>query len=185
MAEEIQTKTIRSEEKRWYAVYTKSRNEKKLAQLLDEKGIECYLPLIKTIRQWSDRRKKVELPLIRSYVFVHISNDREYLRVLETDGAVRFITFSGRAVAIPDKQIEDLKLLVASDKELEVTRETLEKGDKIEIKAGTLMGLQGELVEHRGTKKMLVRIDHIGQSILVEVPVSYLIKKQTVKAWEA
>lgn len=177
MADRIQKKTINNLTKRWFAVYTKSRNEKKLAQFLSEKGIENFLPLIQTIRQWSDRKKKVELPLIRSYVFVHISNDREYLEVLETDGAVRFIAFSGKAASIPDKQIEDLKLLISSDKKLEVTNESLEKGDTVEVKAGTLMGLNGELIECRGTKKVLVRIDHIGKSILVEIPLGYLKKK--------
>ncbi len=162
--------------KHWYAVYTKSRAEKKVKQFLDEKEIECYLPLVKKLRQWSDRKKWVYDPLIRSYIFVKISDDREYLNVLDTDGVVCFITFEGKAAKIPDKQINDIKLLLASEKELEVTHENLEPGMDIEVIAGPLKGLEGKLLEIHGKNKVKIEIEAIGQSILVEIATVYLKK---------
>jgi len=84
----------------WYAVYTRSRTEKQTQELLLRSGIEVYLPLVKNLKQWSDRKKWVEEPLFRSYLFVHIS-PAEYYDVLNIPGAVRYITFEGKAVAIP------------------------------------------------------------------------------------
>lgn len=164
------------ENRKWYAVYTKSRGEKKAKMLLDEQEIPNYLPLVRTLKQWSDRKKWVQEPLIRSYVFVHLANDREYLDVLQTDHVVRFITFEGKAAPIPQKQIDDIKLLLASEADLEVTSENFEKGAEIEVKAGPLKGLTGTLIEQRGKNKVQIRLEAIGQSILVEIPVVYLKK---------
>ena len=162
------------ENRKWYAVYTKSRGEKKAKKLLDEQGIPNYLPLIKTLKQWSDRKKWVHEPLIRSYIFVHLENGKEYQKVLQTDHVVRFITFEGKAVPIPQKQIDNIKLLLASEADLEVTSENFEEGAEIEVKAGPLKGLTGTLIEQRGKNKVQIRLEAIGQSILVEISLVYL-----------
>ena len=104
---------------RWYAIYTKSRNEKKVALNLQEKGIEVYLPLLKTLKQWSDRKKWVEEPLFRSYLFVRIL-DKNYLEVLQTDGVVRFITFRQERIPVPDQQIEAVKAYMNEDNRLNI-----------------------------------------------------------------
>jgi transcription antitermination factor NusG len=119
----------------------------------------------------------VEEPLIRSYIFLYLKDDREYLKVLETDHVVRFITFAGKAAVIPGKQIEDIKLLLASEQELEVTHEDFEPGESIKVIAGQLRGLEGSLVEKRGRKRVQVKLEAIGQSILVEISPAYLAKK--------
>ena len=100
-----------SKEKKWYALYTKSRTEKKVYQLLTEKGIDTYLPLIKTLKQWSDRKKWVEEPLFRSYIFIKIT-EKERLNAIRTDGVVRMITFQGKPVSIPNKQIEAVRAYI-------------------------------------------------------------------------
>ena len=107
------------DENPWYAVYTKSRYEKKLAENLRVKGIEAYVPLRKVLRQWSDRRKLVAEPLIRSYCFVR-PGPNKYRQVLDTDGAVRFVWFSGKPAPIPNKQIDILKVITGSDVEVDV-----------------------------------------------------------------
>ncbi|MCF8229267.1 MAG: UpxY family transcription antiterminator [Bacteroidales bacterium] len=163
--------------KHWYAVYTKSRAEKMVDKLLNEKGIDRYLPLQRVLRQWSDRKKWVEEPLIRSYIFVNIANDREYLNVLQTDGVVKFVTFAGKAAKIPEKQIDNIKLLLASEEDLEVTPEKFEPGMDIEVHAGPLKGLEGSLIELKGKNRVKVELEAIGQSILVEIPAVYLRKK--------
>lgn len=164
--------------KQWYAVYTKSRSEKKAKKLLDDIEIECYLPLEKRLKQWSDRKKWIEEPLIRSYIFVKIADDREYLNVLQTDHIVCFVTFEGKAAVIPEKQIEGIKLLLASEKDLEVvTNKDLEPGMDIFVHAGPLKGLEGSLIELRGKHRVKVELEAIGQSILVEIPAVYLKKR--------
>lgn len=163
---------------RWYAVYTKPRNEKKVMSLLSGKGITCYVPLIKRLKQWSDRRKWVEEPLLNSYAFVNISRN-SYNDVLNTPGVVRFITFEGSAVSIPDNQIEILRKIVSSDLEVDVSADQFREGDKVRIRSGPLYGIAGELVEFRGKKLVLMRIEQIGQSLLVNIPVSLLEKSDS------
>jgi transcriptional antiterminator RfaH len=161
------------DEPKWYAAYTKPRNEKKVFQFLSEKGIQTYVPLQKRLKQWSDRRKWVEEPLLNSYIFVHIPLS-QYYDVLNTPGVVRYVTFEGKAVPIPENQIEVLRRLVASESEIEVSPEKFREGDKVEVRTGPLFGLSGELVEFRGKRLVLMRIDQIGQSLLVNIPLAFL-----------
>jgi transcriptional antiterminator RfaH len=153
---------------KWYPVYTHPRAEKKAYTTLINKGIEAYLPLQKRLKQWSDRKKWVEEPLIKSYIFVRIA-DNAQAEVLMTKGVARFIYFSGSVAAMPDKQIEELKLLLASSLELEVTEENLQPGEKVKIKAGPLKGLTGEMIAYRSQKQLLLRLESLGCSIIVNV----------------
>ena len=159
--------------RKWYPVYTHARAEKKAHETLVKKGIETYLPLNRKLKQWSDRKKWVEEPLIKSYLFVNIS-DQEQMDVLMTKGVARFIYFSGKITPMPASQINDLKLLLASSYDLEVTEENLQPGEKIIIKAGPLKGMQGEIVSHRSQKQLLLRLDNMGVSILVQVAPSLI-----------
>ncbi|HEY0895600.1 MAG TPA: UpxY family transcription antiterminator [Sphingobacteriaceae bacterium] len=158
---------------KWYPVYTNPRAEKKAHQQLLQKGIESYLPLTRTLKQWSDRKKWVEEPLISSYIFVHITA-RELEQVLMTPGICRFIYFSGKIASMPESQITNLKLLLATDSQLEISARHFQKGEQVLIKAGPLQGLQGELVEFQSSKRLLLRIDHIGQSVLIQVSKAFI-----------
>ena len=157
----------------WYAAYTKSRAEKKVLAELQQQGIESYLPLQKRLRQWSDRRKWVEEPLLRGYIFVKIDMS-DYYRVLNSRGVVSYITFEGKAVPIPENQIDVLRKIVATEADVEVAAGRFGPGDKVVVVSGPMHGLEGELVDFRGSRRMLVRIDHIGQQILVSVPAGFL-----------
>ncbi|MEN8158403.1 MAG: UpxY family transcription antiterminator [Bacteroidota bacterium] len=153
---------------KWYAVYTRPRFEKQVLKELLDQGIEAYLPLIKTMRQWSDRKKMVEIPLFSSYVFVNIDR-RFYDQVLQTNGVVKYITFEGKAATIPPDQIDTLRIIVDSNEKVETTWESRKKGDRVMVIAGSLKGLKGELISDGGRKKVLVRIDSIDQNLTVEV----------------
>jgi len=152
----------------WYALYTRSRTEKKVFLELEKGGIEAFLPLRKTLKQWSDRKKWVEEPLLRSYVFVRIS-EKDYSKVVQTLGIVRFITFSGKAAMIPDWQIESLRLLVSSGMDLTVTNEHYQPGDPVEIISGSLAGFKGEILEIKGRKQVVLRLSHLGYMLEVNV----------------
>lgn len=158
---------------KWYPVYTNPRSEKKAAELLYKNGIEIYLPLQRQLKQWSDRKKWVEEPMIKSYLFVRITV-KQQMQVLTTKGICRFIYFSGKVASMPDRQITQLQLLLASETELELTDQIFKPGEKVKVKAGPLMGLTGELIDHRSQKKMIVRLDHIGQAIMVQIPAVFL-----------
>ncbi|MDB5120186.1 MAG: hypothetical protein JWN56_1404 [Sphingobacteriales bacterium] len=156
------------EQVKWYPVYTNPRAEKKAFDLLTQKGIECYLPLYRQQKQWSDRKKWVNEPLIKSYVFVNIAAS-QITEVLMTNGVCRFLYFSGKIASMPDKQIEQLKLLLASESELEVLDHHFTKGELVKIIAGPLQGLIGELIEFQTQKRLLIKIEHVGQSVLVKI----------------
>ena len=162
-------------EPRWYAAYTKPRNEKKTLERLVTAGIEAYLPIQRRLKQWSDRKKMVEEPLFRSYIFVKITQ-KDYYNVLNPYGIVRYITFEGKAVPIPNNQIDMIKNLLEQDVEIEAVEESLKPGAKVEVKFGSLIGLTGELIEHKGKQKVVVRLEHISHSLLVTLPSQYVTK---------
>lgn len=159
--------------RQWYPVCTASRAEKKACQALMAKGIETYLPLQRQCKQWSDRKKWVEEPLIRSYLFVLI-HPQQQTEVLMTSGISRFIYFSGKVTAMPNRQIDELKLLLASAYELEVTEENLMPGEPVEIKAGPLKGIKGEMISYRSKHQLLLKLGSLQQSIVVNVPAALI-----------
>lgn len=157
----------------WYPVYTNPRAEKKAYQALVSKGIEAYLPLHRQLKRWSDRKKWVEEPFIPSYLFVYIKQSNQ-AEVLMTKGIARFIYFSGKIASMPERQIIDLKLLMASPYELEITEDDLQPGEKIIIKAGPLKGITGEIISYRSQKQLMLRLDSLGFSIIVHVAASLI-----------
>jgi Transcription antiterminator len=160
---------------RWYAIYTRPRAEKLVFSRLYEKDIETFLPLMKTYRQWSDRKKMIEKPLISSYLFVKVKK-KQFPMVYTMMGVVKFVSFEGQPVPIPQKQIDNLRLIVNSDAEIEVTGETFAKGDNVEVITGSLTGLTGELIRIGGRNRVIVRIDRLDQNIIVTIPVTFLKK---------
>jgi transcription antitermination factor NusG len=158
-------------EKSWHAIYVKSRTEKKVGETLTEKRIENYVPLIKTMRQWSDRKKMVTLPLLNGYVFVSILPvDQE--KVLQTKGVVNFVRQEGKIAVVRAIEINRLRQLVELGYDLEAgaIARIYKEGDKIKIRAGSLKGIEGYVIENRGEKKIEVLLQSIGQCIRVRLP---------------
>lgn len=161
-------------EKIWYVIYTRSRAEKKVHEELMNNNIESFLPLQRKLRQWKDRKKWVEIPLLSGYCFVNIAK-KDYEKVLKINHVVCYITFEGKAAVIPEKQINDLKkMLHQYDFEVTVTNENFKPGKKVEVLTGPLIGLQGELVEARGKNKFILRFEQIHSSFMVEVPADHI-----------
>jgi transcriptional antiterminator RfaH len=159
--------------KNWYAIYTKARNEKKVAELLTRDGISNYLPLMKRIKVWSDRKKKVEEPLFTSYVFVYIT-EKEHLKVLQVPGVVRYISFEGKKVTIRPEQIEAIKKFVETGEEFVENEADFIPGKRVKVFRGALKGLEGRLVEILGKQRVKVEIDAIGQSVYIKIPIGSL-----------
>lgn len=157
----------------WYAVYTKPRSEKKLAERLNNKGIEAYLPMRRTLKQWSDRKKMVDEPLIASYVFVNIFQ-QNYFDVLNTPGAVKYIWFCGKPAVIPTNQILALKLIMSQDVKIDCVSADLPKGTQVKVISGPLKELTGELLDYAGKHKVLIRLDHLDKALLLTISPHFL-----------
>jgi transcription antitermination factor NusG len=160
-------------EEKWFAIYTRPRAEKQVNQRLLEAGVESYLPMMKTIRQWSDRKKMVEKPLLSSYLFVKI-HPKNFPVVYKIFGVVKFVSFEGQPVSIPQKQIDTLRLLIDSNADIEVSSENFAKGDNVEVTAGALAGLTGELIKIGTHNRFVVRIDRLDQNLILKIPRTFL-----------
>jgi transcription termination/antitermination protein NusG len=130
----------------WYAVYTRPRWEKKVAELLTKRQIENYCPLQKVERRWSDRKKMILEPLFKSYVFVRII-PKGQVEVMQTDGVVNFITFLNKPALIRDEEIEIIKQFLRDYENIEVERTDLNVNDQVKIISGPLMEQKGSVLE--------------------------------------
>lgn len=153
----------------WYAIYTKTNGEKSIyKQLLNDK-IECYLPLSKKLRQWSDRKKWIEVPFFRNYMFVKVSR-KEFFNVLSIPGVVNYIMFGGFPQTIPAEQISNIKKLIEQqEREVIISKENIEKGQNAEVLLGPFKGMKGEVVKICGNYRIVIRIDALGCSIYANI----------------
>ena len=159
--------------KSWYAIYVRSRHEKSVHSELQQKGIESSLPLTIVTRQWSDRRKKVEVPLFRGYVFVKIDIKNEKLPVLITSGVVKFVTFNNVTVTIPEDQMYWLQQMIDSDLLLSQEQD-FPIGTEIDVMFGPLKGLRGRVKQKNSKFKLVVWFDAIMQGVSVEIDPTWL-----------
>jgi transcriptional antiterminator NusG len=153
----------------WYAVQTRSRHEKRVAEDIEEKGIRSFLPLVTRVHKWSDRQKEVSLPLFPGYVFVHAGAAlTERISVLRTPGVAGFVGSSGKGTPIPEKQIEDIRLILDHNVPFE-DYPFLEVSQRVRIRGGSLDGVEGTLVAKNSDQSLVVSVDLIKRSILVRV----------------
>lgn len=155
--------------KTWYAIYVRSRAEKRVASELLQLKIEHYLPLRRVLKQWSDRKKWIEEPLFKSYVFVNIEQ-KDYYSVLKIQGAVKYISFEGKAVPIPTQQIDAIRYYLNEKAPEKLQHNDWVKGQKVEIITGPMAGLVGTLTEFKGKNWLIVEIEAIGHSISFQIP---------------
>lgn len=152
---------------RWYALYTRSRHEKRVNDQLVDKGIESYLPVHKVLRQWSDRKKWIEEPLFRCYVFIR-TDPKGRLLALQTYGAVRLVSFNGKPAIVRDEEIDIIRRILREAPTVEACP-VVNVGDVVEILSGPLCGLRGRLKEIRSEKRLVVTIVSIQQALRFNV----------------
>ncbi len=161
--------TLEKQNYHWYAIYTRANGEKKLFDNLCEKNIECYLPMRKVLKVWSDRKKWVEEPLFRCYIFVKVSY-KEFFNVLNTSGAVCYVSFGGRAQSIPESQINSIKsMLSQTDHEVTLTYERIQKGVWVEVLCGSLKSIKGEVANILGQTRLLIRINSMNCGLYANI----------------
>jgi transcription antitermination factor NusG len=152
----------------WFAVQTRYRFEKKVAEQLSGKGVEVFLPLRKENHAWSDRKRLVTAPLFPGYTFVR--SDRSVTRrllVLQTAGVMGFVSFARTAAIVPQKQIEDLRLLLATEVPFSLYS-FVQVGQRVRICGGCLNGVEG-LLTKRDKEKLVISIECIQRSLAVQV----------------
>jgi transcription antitermination factor NusG len=163
--------------RKWYAVYTRPRWEKKVNLLLTGKGIENYCPLNKVKRKWSDRLKTVEEPLFKSYVFVKI-DDGEKAIVRMTTGVINFVYWNKKPAIIKEKEIQTIKRFLDEHENVQVYPMDLKLNDRIRVTAGSLMDQEGKVlsVRHKAVK---VAIDSLGYVLVAYIERSKLTSVQS------
>lgn len=158
----------------WYVLYTNPKAEKKVSQQLATMGIEVYCPLVTTIRQWSDRKKKVEAPLFTSYVFVNIE-EKDKNRVFDARGVVKYLFWLGKPAVVRDEEIAAIKKWL-TDEVTDVEVDSIKKGDHFEIKEGPFANHSG-LVQEVSKSAIKLIIESIG----VVLTIKYGTAKDTTK----
>jgi len=141
--------------KNWYVLYVKPKNEKKVAERLSSHQLDVYCPMIKEVKQWSDRKKTIEVPLFKSYVFVNIT-ECERQKVFEVPGVVRYLFWLGKPAIVRDIEMETLKKWLSDDTVENYSLTKLESGDRVAIKRGALKDKQAEIIEIGKTRVKLI-----------------------------
>jgi transcription antitermination factor NusG len=154
-------------EQRWYAAYTRSRHEKSVADLLLRKDVETFLPIYEMLRRWRNGDHRLQLPLFPGYTFVRIAL-RDRLDVLKVPGVVRLVGFNGTPTALDDEEVESLRRALSAGVKA-APHPYLTVGRRVHITAGPLAGREGILMRRKGTVRLVLSIDLIRRSILVDV----------------
>lgn len=158
--------------RRWYAIYTRPRWEKKVNLLLKEKGLESYCPLNKIKRKWSDRLKTIEEPLFKSYVFVKVG-DEEKTNVRMTSGVINFLYWDKKPAIVKEKEIQTIKRFLDEYDNVEVYSKELKVDDRVRVVSGSLMDHEGKVLDFRH-KIAKVAIDSLGYVLVAYIERSKL-----------
>jgi transcription antitermination factor NusG len=160
---------VAAKESRWYAIHTVARHEKSVAQQLQENGVLTFLPLMQQIRQWSDRRAKVEVPLFSCYAFVRtVQTTEERLKVLRTPGVLGFVGSERVGTPIPTEEIENLQTAIREKIPFAV-HPFLRAGKRVRIRGGSLDGMEGILVGRAGDTSLIVSVELLQRSVSIRV----------------
>ena len=160
---------VPNEDPQWYAIYVRAKCEKLVVEILERKGVEAYVPLRTVIRVYSKQKRKKLLPLISSYVFVRIVRG-QYVSVLETEKVLQFVRIGREMIAIPQTEIDVLKLIVGDvNLDVDLYQRDFKEGDKIEVVSGSLAGVKGVLKKIRSQHQFVVELETIGQKLMVTV----------------
>ncbi len=153
----------------WYGLQTRPRHEKIVAQRLQERGVQTFLPLVTEVHRWSDRKKSVEIPLFSCYVFAKFAPQREErLRVLRVEGVFGLVGASGEGAAIPEEQIAAVRNVVEAKLQW-TSHPFLKIGQRVRIRSGALDGVEGILVGRNGESTLVISVDAIQRSLAVRV----------------
>ena len=164
----------------WHVIYVKFKHEEKVHRELKKLDIDSFLPMISTVRQWSDRKKKVRIPLFPCYIFVNIKAKLDFHKILSLGSACSFIRFGNEYGRVYQNEIDQIKLMVEAKDltEIQTNVELPNIGDKLKIEHGELSGLECEVYRIDNNHKVKVRINSLRQNISATIPASYFQKSE-------
>ncbi len=148
-------------ERRWFALQTKPRNEVIVSKQLEIREIEYFLPMMEKIRIWSDRKKKINVPMFSGYIFVHATEKERIKAISNTTGAIKYIFYENRPAVISDREIEIIKLAVSEPEKISIEDKKIKKGDTIFVTHGIFKGMKGIVNEFRGNYKLTVNLEEL------------------------
>ena len=151
----------------WYAIYTRFRHEKKVAEILTKKGMEIFLPLYESAHRWKDRTKLVSLPLFPCYVFLKGSLDRR-LDIMNTPGFHALVSVAGQPAAIAPDEIEAIQRAIESGARVN-PYPFMKCGERVRVKCGPLTGVEGILIRMKNQFRLVVSVEMLGKAVAVEV----------------
>lgn len=164
------------ENKKWYVIKTNSRAEKKVEERLQKLGFEVFLPLQTSLKQWSDRKKKVSTPLISSTLFIH-SSESDLKLIYNTAGFHSVLHYQSKPAIVRDFEINNLRIILQADYDYEFEETTnLATGDLVEVIKGPFQGLIATSIEVNRNHKLIVEIESLGQKFVVHVSKSFVKK---------
>jgi transcription termination/antitermination protein NusG len=153
----------------WYAVHTRARHEKMVAERLREQGVTTFLPLITEVHRWSDRRKKIELPLFSCYVFAKmIPRGVERLHLYRMNAVFGIVSVRGEWVAIPNEQIEAVRALINHQLPWSV-HPFLKIGQRVRVRGGSMDGVEGVLLSRNGDRTLIISVEAIQRSLALRI----------------
>lgn len=153
----------------WYLIYTKPRHEKKVHTRLNELNVTSFLPMRKEVSMWHDRKKIIDKPLFPSYVFVYLSDMKNYYDGMDTDGTLYYVKTGKQIARVSDDIVNNIRLAVQT-KDVDISCDYFQPGHKLVITEGALTGLSCEVVEYESSRKLLVRVDLLQRNVLLTMP---------------
>lgn len=167
---------INNEPYNWFAIYTKSRSEIKVYKRLSDAGYESFLPLITEIRQWSDRKKKVETPLIKSYIFVKVKK-KDLVSIYNIPGVVTVLKHLGKPAIVTETEINNLKILTNNNEAVKIIEPCLLKnGMPVQVIHGPFKGLIAVYISNSGKHRVIVKVEALHSFIEITIPLSHIEK---------
>ncbi len=156
-----------TDSKKWYVMNVKPRNEKSVLSQIEKKKIEAYIPFVERIRIWSDRKKKIQVPLFSGYVFIHGNEEERVRAITNTVGALKYIHYQNRPAIVNDREIELIKNSLLEPDKVKIEETKIRKGDLILITHGLFKGMKGYVSEFRGKYKLTVNLEELTYSFSI------------------
>src|ERR1700681_3891810 len=154
-------------EPHWYAAYTRANHEKGVTHQLERRSVECFLPLYESVRRWTDRKVRLQLPLFPGYVFVRLAL-RDRFHVLKIHGVVRLVGFDGHPSSLPERDIEVIRTRLAGVYHME-PHSYLQSGCRVRVLSGPLEGLTGIVLRKKNRTRFVISLELLMRSVAVEI----------------
>lgn len=166
----------KSQDPTWRVFYTHARAEKKSYERLEQAGIQSFLPTYASFNTWSDRKKRIVQPLFSNYIFAHV-NERDRLRVLQTQGIAYCVKLGARFAELSEKEIQQIKITQQDQENIVQWSYSMpQPGETVSVTQGPMKGLKGEVLRHNGASYVVIRLESIRQAVRVLVPTDWIVR---------